>query len=442
MHCRSCELPIEQNLGDVPGVLKTEASYKKGLATVYFEGTAPAEGAVVGAIKKAGYAIGSKEALSWISRNSKDYFDLAVGGVILFALFLIAKMTGLVELAPNFGDAPAYPVVVLVGLTAGISTCMALVGGLVLGISARHAELHPEAGRWEKFKPHLLFNVGRLISFALLGGAIGSLGSLFQISSSAIGWVITFAGFIMLSLGLKLIGIFPRFSATSFSLPSTIGKWFGLNKKKDHYSHSGSVFAGTLTFFLPCGFTQAMQVYAISTGSFAQGAIIMGLFALGTTPGLLGIGGLTSFIKGAFGNLFFKFVGLAVLLFAIVNISNGMTLTGVRLPDITPPISGDRPISEDVSPVVENGFQVVRMKQVAYGYEPNQFTIKKGIPVRWEIEGTTPYSCSNTVVIPALRIGARLSMGLNVVEFTAPKTGRLTFSCSMGMYTGYFDVVE
>ena len=82
------------------------------------------------------------------------------------------------------------------------------------------------------------------------------------------------------------------------------------------------------------------------------------------------------------------------------------------------------------------------MKQMGNGYEPNRFTIRKGIPVRWEIDGTTPYSCSNTVVIPSLRIGARLTIGPNIVEFTAPKIGRLAFSCAMGMYNGYFDVIE
>lgn len=440
MHCRSCELLIERNLSEIEGIKKSEASYKNGLATVYFGDNVPADAAVLKAIVAAGYSVGTAVPLRWFSRDAKEYFDLAAGGVVLFALFLAAKIARFGTFSPDFGDAPAYPVVILVGLTAGISTCMALVGGLVLGLSARHAELHPEAGRWEKFKPHLSFNAGRIIIFTVLGGAIGSLGSVFQISPTVVGWLIAIAGVVMLILGLKLIEIFPKFSANVFALPPAIGKWLGLNRRAKSYSHIGSALAGALTFFLPCGFTQAMQVYAISTGSFTRGAFIMGLFALGTAPGLLGIGGLTSFVKGAFGKTFFKFVGLAVIVFAFMNISNGMTLSGFRLPDLSVPQK--KQAVENNVPPVKNGFQVIRMKQWAGGYEPNQFTIKKGVPVRWEVEGTTPYSCSNTLVIPALRVGARLRMGVNVVEFTAPQAGRLAFSCAMGMYTGYFDVIE
>lgn len=442
MHCRSCELLIEQNLSNVSGVKKTEASFKKGSVAIYFEGAVLEENVIVDAIKRAGYTIGSGKTLPWFSRNSKDYFDVVVGGVVLFVLYLTAKIFGIETFTPNFGDAPAYPIVILIGLTAGISTCMALVGGLVLGISARHAESHPEASRSEKFKPHLFFNSGRIVAFTLLGGVVGFAGSIFQISSSVLGWLVVVVGFVMLFLGLQLLEIFPRFSATSFSLSPKIGRWFGLNKKVEGYSHTGSTIAGALTFFLPCGFTQAMQVYAISTGSFTRGTLIMGLFALGTTPGLLGIGGLTSFVKGTFGKMFFKFVGLVVVLFALINLSSGMTLSGFQLPNILPSKIESPNVSKKRLPPIENGFQVIQMKQMRNGYEPNQFTIRKGIPVRWEIDGTTPYSCSNTVVIPALRIGARLVVGPNIVEFTAPKVGHLSFSCAMGMYTGYFDVIE
>lgn len=440
MHCRSCELLIEQNIGEIAGVRTVEASYKKGLAIVYFDDTPPAEAKIQRAIADAGYALGTAGMLPWFERDPKEYFILAMGGAVLFVLFLGAKIAGFETFAPNFGDAPAYPVVMFVGLTAGISTCMALVGGLVLGLSARHAELHPEASRWDKFKPHLSFNAGRIITFALLGGAIGSVGSVFRISTSVVGWFVALAGIVMLILGLKLIEIFPKFSALSFSLPAAIGKWFGLNRRAKHYSHSGSMLAGALTFFLPCGFTQAMQVYAISTGNFISGALIMGLFAVGTVPGLLGIGGLMAFVKGAFGKMFFKFVGLAVILFAFLNISSGMTLTGFRLPNLTVPV--EKQAQKTNLPPIENGFQVIRMRQLSGGYEPNRFTVRKGIPVRWEIEGTTLYSCSNAVVIPSLRVGTRLQMGSNVLEFTPPQAGRLAFSCAMGMYRGYFDVVE
>jgi sulfite exporter TauE/SafE len=73
-----------------------------------------------------------------------------------------------------------------------------------------------------------------------------------------------------------------------------------------------------------------MQLYAISTGSPIQGALTMGVFALGTTPGLLGVGGLTSIIKGEYSKLFFKTAGVIVVLLALFNVSNGLNLLGVK----------------------------------------------------------------------------------------------------------------
>lgn len=54
---------------------------------------------------------------------------------------------------------------------------------------------------------------------------------------------------------------------------------------------------GALTFFLPCGFTQSMQLLALGSGSPVQGGIIMAAFALGTLPVLLAVGLGSSYTK-------------------------------------------------------------------------------------------------------------------------------------------------
>jgi sulfite exporter TauE/SafE len=160
-------------------------------------------------------------------------------------------------------------VVLIVGLTAGISTCMALVGGLVLGISARFSEKHPEASPAQKFRPHIFFIIGRIISYFILGGVIGLLGKAFQLSGPSLGFLTIIVGVVMLILGAQLTEIFPRLSNGGLTLPSSISKFLGIKKHhQKEYSHTNSVLTGALTFFLPCGFTQAMQLYAMSTGKF------------------------------------------------------------------------------------------------------------------------------------------------------------------------------
>ena len=58
------------------------------------------------------------------------------------------------------------------------------------------------------------------------------------------------------------------------------------------YSDPRAAVLGVATFFLPCGFTQAVQVYALSTGSPLTAGAIMAVFAIGTAPGLLALAGL------------------------------------------------------------------------------------------------------------------------------------------------------
>jgi sulfite exporter TauE/SafE len=320
---------------------------------------------------------------------------------------------------------------------------MALVGGLILGISARHSEKHPEATPAQKFRPHLFFNLGRIVSYLFFGGLIGLVGKAFQLSGPILGALTIIVGLVMLLLGLQLTGLFPRLANISFNLPASIPRLFGLKKRHEkEYSHSNSALVGALTFFMPCGFTQAMQLFAMSTGSFWRGALIMGAFALGTAPGLLSIGGLTSVIKGTFAKRFFKFAGVAVVALAILNISNGLNLTGVSS-KISFGKNNPTKVSGDADGVtLENGFQVVRMTQAGSGYQPNTFTIKKGIPVRWIVDSKDSNTCAASLYSQQLNIKKFLQPGENVFEFNPDKVRTISFSCSMGMYRGSFTVVD
>jgi sulfite exporter TauE/SafE len=312
----------------------------------------------------------------------------------------------------------------------------------VLGISARHSEKHPEATPLQKFRPHLFFNAGRILSYMIFGGLLGSLGSFLELSGTALGIVTIAVGAVMLLLGVKLTGICPRLETVNFVLPKKISRLLGMKNEQREYSHKNSFALGAMTFFLPCGFTQAMQIYAVSTGSFAQGSLIMGLFALGTVPGLLGIGGLTSVIKGIFAQRFFKFSGIVVAGLALFNINNGLNLTNWNL-WTGAETEANKVIAQSADPNVkmENGVQVVRMTESARGYTPNKFTIRQGIPVKWIIDGQELYSCASSIVASKIGVRKNLSLGQNIIEFTPKEIGQIPFSCSMGMYRGAFTVI-
>ncbi len=441
MHCRSCEILLENNISKIDGVDKVNVNHKKGIAELYAH--APVnDDAVARAVHEAGYSLGVSGKLHFLSRNGEDYFEILLGFSALFILYLVAKITGITDaLSSTFSTAPTYPIVFVIGLTAGISTCMAVVGGLVAGFSASYAETHQYATRWERFRPNIYFNAGRLVSYALLGGVIGAIGSAMNISGGGTGYLIAGAGFVMLYMGLKLTGISPKLSNTSITLPKGLSRMLGISEASGGYSHGGTFVAGALTFFLPCGFTQAMQLYAITTGSFVSGATIMFLFALGTMPGLLGVGAVTSMLKGRTARVFFRFVGVVVVALGVFNMHNGLALSGfnVSLPNFAP--SGQGASMGKAAPI-ENGEQIVNMNQLANGYQPNQFTVQKGIPVKWVIDSKSPYSCASSIRMPAFGIAQFLQSGTNIIRFTPNQTGTLRFTCGMGMYSGTFNVVD
>ena len=329
--------------------------------------------------------------------------------------------------------------------TAGVSTCMALVGGLVLGAAARFSAKNPRATGMEKFTPHIYFNLGRIASYFVLGGALGFLGSIFQLSTSVLGMLTVIVGLVMLLLGGQLIDIFPFLKRVSFTLPKGISRALGIKEQSElEYSNTNSAIMGASTFFLPCGFTQAMQLFAMSSGSPLTGALTMGVFALGTAPGLLGVGGLTSVVKGNGAKLFFKTAGVVVILLSLFNITNGLNLLGVT-PEVlgaftTKAAAGNTVNDPNVKMV--GGVQEVRMTQASGGYSPNKFTIRKGIPVKWIITSKDIYTCAASIASQQLNIRKGLQLGENVFEFTPKETGTIRFSCSMGMYTGSFTVVD
>jgi plastocyanin domain-containing protein len=220
----------------------------------------------------------------------------------------------------------------------------------------------------------------------------------------------------------------------TITLPKSLSNLLGIRNDTKEYSHTSALTAGALTFFLPCGFTQTMQLYAVSTGSFSKGAFVMFLFAVGTAPGLLGIGGLSSFFTGQKARVFFATAGLAVILLGAFNISNASNLLSF-------PINQPSTLAGTES-VLNGQFQEVRMTQDDNGYLPNQFVIKKGIPVKWIINSVSQYSCASYLIMSSYDISQALTPGENIIEFTPTKAGEIKFSCSMGMYRGTFTVIE
>jgi sulfite exporter TauE/SafE len=202
---------------------------------------------------------------------------------------------------------------------------MAVVGGLLLSMSATFAK------EGDKVRPQLMFHGGRLVSFFILGGVIGAIGSAFTLNASATFILSLVIGIVMLILGINLLDTFHWAKKLQPSMPKFIAKHaHGVSK----FNHTFTpLLVGVVTFFLPCGFTQSMQLYTLTTGSFLTGGLTMLAFALGTLP-VLALLSFSSFsIKNSSkSGIFFKSAGLVVILFALFNLINSLVVIGVIPP--------------------------------------------------------------------------------------------------------------
>lgn len=238
-------------------------------------------------------------------------------------LFVVLQKMGIVNLV-SAGNV-TYGSVFVIGIIASLSTCMAVVGGLVLSMSATFAK------EGDRVRPQLMFHAGRIVSFFVLGGVIGAIGAAFTLNTSATFILSLIIGIVMLILGINLLDTFHWAKKLQPSMPKFIAKHaHGVSK----FNHTLTpLLVGVATFFLPCGFTQSMQLYTLSTGSFLKGGLTMLAFALGTFP-VLALISFSSFSiqKSSKSGIFFKAAGLIVIMFAIFNLINSLVVIGLFPP--------------------------------------------------------------------------------------------------------------
>ena len=325
MHCPSCPILIESEISDLKEVVKVKASLKENKVEV--EGDFGERNINEIAedfnkiLKSHGYTISVEKLKSKI--KWREFFVAIPIALAFIFLFIFLQKLGIVNLVT--GSKVTYGTAFVIGLIASVSSCMAVVGGLVLSISATFAK------DGDRIRPQLLFHIGRLISFFVLGGIIGILGSTFTLGGTGT-FVLSFlVALILLILGINLLDIFPWAKKLQPALPLFIGKHVNNLKTINHTLTP--LLIGIATFFLPCGFTQSMQIYALSTGSFATASIIMFAFALGTLPVLALLSFSSSGIhKKAQSGIFFKTAGLIVIFFGIFNLINSLVIAGIISP--------------------------------------------------------------------------------------------------------------
>ena len=423
MTCTSCEMRIENALRKLDGVVSVNASFESSNVYVTYDFHTIVLDQIIEAIEKLDYSVKNKPGDDKLSVN-----QLLGIGIIILAAYVIIRNTVGFNFIPQVNQGMGYGILLVVGLLTSLH-CIAMCGGINLSQCVSYKFGGGEAGKLSRLKPSLMYNTGRVISYTIIGGIAGVLGSAVSFSGAAKGIVAIVSGVFMVIMGLNMLNIFPWLRRLNPRMPKIFS-----NKVHNNNGRYGPFYVGLLNGLMPCGPLQAMQIYALGTGSFIAGALSMLFFSVGTVPLMFGFGAISSILSGKFTHKMMKVSAVLVIVLGVVMAGRGLSLSGINIAFAS---SGPANIAR-----IENGVQVVTTTLQSGSYSP--IIVQSGIPVRWTIkaDNSSLNGCNNRIRIPEYGLeDIPLNPGNNIVEFTPDREGKFVYTCWMGMISSNIKVV-
>jgi uncharacterized protein len=458
MTCVNCENVIERELAKAEGVVSVKASYSAGTAEVTYDEALITIEQMKEILEKEDYHARtepkgkqtaqssmevrnssenrSSKAPEQSAQNGKDYTNIVAVGVIIFALYILANRFGLTNIFNAFPvakDGMGYGMLFIIGLLTSVH-CVAMCGGICLSQCVPKTDTGVGISKYAALRPSLLYNIGRVISYTIIGGIVGALGSVISFSGTMKGIVQILAGVFMVIMGLNMLNIFPWLRKFNPRMPKIFAK-----KIYAQRNNNSPLYIGLLNGLMPCGPLQAMQLYALSTGSPVKGAISMFLFSVGTVPLMFAFGALSSFLSKKFTHKMMSVSAVLVIVLGVFMFNNGMGLSGIYIPSM--PFGASTAKAANYASI-EGDTQVVTTGLSSGQYEP--IVVQKGIPVKWIIQAEQGdiNGCNNSIIVQKYGIQKNLKVGDNVIEFTPTESGTVPFSCWMGMIRSTITIVD
>lgn len=448
MTCVGCENRIETKLRKTNGVISVKADYSTNTVKVTYHEEVISLREIKRAIDSLDYKVvqNSSKHLDKpeTSVSTKDKLvDILMILVVLYLLYMIANKFGLLNIFNVFPEAKAgmsFGVLFIIGLLTSIH-CVAMCGGINLSQCIPQKIESTSDGRYTNLLPSVLYNSGRVVSYTIIGGIVGALGSVVSFSGPAKGIVAIGASLFMVIMGINMLNIFPSVRKFNPRMPKLFARMIG---KEKGISKNRPFYVGLLNGLMPCGPLQAMQLYALSTGDPIKGALSMFVFSVGTVPLMFGLGALSSLLSKRFTTKMMQVSAVLVIVLGFAMFQTGMAVSGIQLPtfsitDLFHFGGGNNNGSESV---LVDGVQLITSQVYNGSYEP--ITVKAGVPVKWIIHvGAGQLTgCNYKFEVKSLGIKYQLQEGDNILEFTPTKTGKLSYNCWMGMIRSFVNVVE
>jgi sulfite exporter TauE/SafE/copper chaperone CopZ/plastocyanin domain-containing protein len=437
MTCVNCQTRIEKQLKRKRGVEDALVDFNTGTARVTYDEALITFDGIRALIEELDYSVvhdqnkteGSGPSLSEITGTL----------VLILALYVLLRGLGLNTLTAAFPLAEAgmgYGMLFLIGLITSVH-CLAMCGGINLSQCIPLAAARKQQGsRGNVLLPSLFYNGGRVISYTAVGSMVGALGQVLTVSGRLQGALQLMAGVFMVIMGITMLGMFPALRRFTPRLPGRFARTVDEQKT----AAKSPLLIGLLNGLMPCGPLQAMQLYALSTGSPIAGGISMFLFSMGTLPLMFGIGALSGLLSKQFTRTVMKAGAVLVTVMGMSMFTYGWGLSGYSLEGVAAVFAAQKPAASRsggtesaFTPVIENGVQLVT-STLSGGRYP-AITVQQGIPVQWTINAPqgSINGCNNRMIIREYRIEYRFKPGENIIEFIPDKTGKFSYSCWMGM---------
>jgi len=439
--CESCAEIIKRQALKVDGVKEAEFDYSTETGSVTFDKTKTDINTVFHKIEEKGYTCNIlNEKQTKEKRKSILGWLFGIMGILVVGYFILKLVDGinLPQISQNMG----YGLLFIVGLLTGFH-CISMCGGFVVSYTTKNAQ---EGTR--SHKSHLKYALGKTISYTLIGAIFGLLGSIIAFTPMMRGVAGLLAGSFLVLFGLKMLNIFPVLRKIQFKTPKFLSKFVG----KESQRQSSPLIIGLLNgLMIACGPLQAIYIMAAGTGSMLEGAKLLFVFALGTLPVMLSFGYFASYLSSKMTHKILKASGAIVIVLGLVMINNGLVLTGTGYDfgSIITFVSGANSITGNVvgiksenTPLLNHGYQEIRMEVNRYGWKPDKFVLKKGVPVKWIIEGKEINGCNNAIQVPKYKLNFNIERGEQIIEFTPTEEGTIRWSCWMGMIPGTFIVKD
>jgi sulfite exporter TauE/SafE/copper chaperone CopZ len=431
MSCAACQSKIERKLRGTAGIVSVEVRYGAGTAVVVYDTDIIAMREIEAILERMDYRV-----LDDMRASPREEGAVGVLLFLLAAYMLLRHFgpTGVFNVFPTAEAGMGYGFLLIVGLLTSLH-CVAMCGGLNLSRCIPRSDEDAGGAGLAVLRPSFLYNLGRVISYTAVGGAVGALGSIVTPTGVFRGSVQLVAGLFMIVVGLNMLGLFPRLRRFAPRLPRGLAERIDAKKGES----KSPLIVGLLNGLMPCGPLQAMQLYALSAGGFLRGALSMLAFSLGTVPLMFGLGALGSLLGKRFARKVVPIGASLVVVLGLSMFSQGFSLSGLSLDFLPGPAPGE---TTDVSAVVvADGRQIVRSTLRPGGYPA--ITVRAGMPVEWTIDAPqgSINGCNNRVVIPEYGVEHSFKTGENRIVFTPSEAGRFSYSCWMGMIRGSITVV-